>query len=114
MSVIDRKYGCRIFLPRKGRDLFWRAVRRHYAQASRRKWKQLAMLWLRVYSDWPIRQIGLAFGYTDGHVTRNLQLICAELREHMLAAPEMLDELDEIDPQPDDPAHAASRGSRNT
>lgn len=95
MSVIDRKNHCKIVLPRTGRDLFWRAVREHYAEASRRKWRQLAMLWLRVYSDWPIEQIGRAFGYSDGHVTRNLQSICNDLREHLLAAPEMLDELEE-------------------
>ena len=110
MSVIDRKNHCKIVLPRTGRDLFWRAVREHYAQASRLKWKQLAMLWLRVYSDWPVEQIARAFGLTRGHVARSLQSICNDLQEHLLAAPEMLDELEE---QAEREAHKReARGAR--
>ncbi len=89
MSVM-RKNGCKIVLPRTGREELWQAIRRHYADANQLKWKHLAMLWLRTQSDWPLEQIGLAFGLSRGHVVRSLRSIRKELRDHLLATPEML------------------------
>ena len=96
MSVMC-KDGCKVILPRSGRDDSWIAIRRHYARASKRKWKQLAILWLRVYSDWPLDQISCALGLSRGHVVRSLRLIREELRDHLLATPEMLAELNDTE-----------------
>ena len=97
MSVMS-KDGCKVILPRSGRDELWKAIRRHYAGADNRSWRRLAMLWLRVYSDWPLEQIGSAFGISSGHVLRSLRMVRMELRDHLLATPEMLAGLRDSEP----------------
>lgn len=77
----------KIVLPRGGADDFWDAVHDHYANDSRQKWKQLAMLALHENAGWPLRYIGLAFSHRTGHVSRCLERIKTELRKRFRVSP---------------------------
>lgn len=81
MSVTNRN-DVKMILPRSGPDHFWRVIAEHFAGTDKLRWKYLAMLALRENGGWPLDWIGAVFNHPKGHVTRCLQNIKRQLREH--------------------------------
>lgn len=81
MSVVDER-NVKITLPRSGADDFWQRIAVNFAGNDKLRWKYLAMLALRENGGWPLDWIGAVFGHPKGHVTRCLQRIKQQLREH--------------------------------
>ncbi|HCS54478.1 sigma factor-like helix-turn-helix DNA-binding protein [Rubinisphaera sp.] len=89
MTVIS-EHGERVFLPRMGREDFWKTMHEHYAGDHPGRWKSLAILALRENAGWPLETIGAVFGHHRGHVSRILKRVKSELRETFEQSPEWL------------------------
>ncbi|QDU78613.1 hypothetical protein Pla110_03170 [Polystyrenella longa] len=81
MSV-TKSNGTKVVLPRLGVDHLWEDMKNHYAALNQVKWKHFAMLTLAELGNWPIDRIAIVMGHSPGHVSRCIEKVKTELREH--------------------------------
>ena len=65
--------------PRLAEHEFWHDLERHYAGRDPERWKWLAIITLREVAGWPLERIGRVFGYTRGHLARQIGVILARM-----------------------------------
>lgn len=79
MTIINRRHQ-RVILQQSGLDNFWHTLQEHFAGESARRWRELAMLSLRVNSGWSLTQLSFLFGRDKTEISRVLLRLRKELR----------------------------------
>lgn len=79
-------------------DRLWDLIQRDWAGDSRRRWKALACIHLRLHCQWPLETIACAFRHTRGHILRLINEGLADLQATYADACSSLEPPDDIGP----------------